>query len=112
MSSALLFWSGYKSAKGPKTGFIWLVGLEIQCKVTITTDSYSKVVLERYKDKAKLLYIERKEEKILGLFLLKESLTFQTCVKEISAGKRQNGTLSLMYQSQKIWEDILKRVVL
>ena len=46
------------------------------------TDPYSKVVLERYKDKAKLLYIERKEENILGLFLLKESLIFQTCVKE------------------------------
>ena len=112
MSSALLFWSGYKSAKGSKTGYIWLGGLEIQCKVTITTDPYSKVVLERYKDKAKLLYIERKEENILGLFLLKESLIFQTCVKETSASKRQNGTLSLMYQSQKAWEDILKRVVL
>ena len=44
-------------------------------------DSFTKAVLERYKDKAKILYIESKEEKILGLFLLKESLIFQNCVK-------------------------------
>ena len=48
-------------------------------------DSFTKAVLERYKDKAKILYIELKEEEILGLFLLKESLIFQNCVKETSA---------------------------
>ena len=37
-----------------------LVGFEIRCKVTIITDSFSKAVLERYKDKAKILYIEPK----------------------------------------------------
>ena len=33
-------------------------------------------------------------------------------MQEISESKRRNGTLSLMHQSQKTWEDILKRVVL
>ena len=60
---------------------------------------FAKAALERYKDKAKILYIEPKEEEILGLFLPKESLIFQNCVKETSASKRQNGTL--MYQSQR-----------
>ena len=45
----------------------------------------TKAVLERYKDKAKILYIELKEEEILGLFLLKESFIFQNCVKDRSA---------------------------
>ena len=49
-------------------------------------------------NKAKTLYIELKEEEILGLFLLMESSIFQNCVKE---SKMQNGTLSLMYQSQR-----------
>ena len=54
----------YKSAKGSKTGERWLVGFEIRYKVTIKTDSFTKTVLERYKDKAKTLYIEPKEEEI------------------------------------------------
>ena len=63
--------------------------LEIQCKVTIKTDSFTKVVLERYKDKAKILYIEPKREEILGLFLVRESLIFQNCVKETSAKMKE-----------------------
>ena len=39
---------------------------------------------------------------------MRESLIFQNCVEETSARKRQNGTLSLMYQSQRTREDILK----
>ena len=66
MSSTSLLWRGYNSANGSKTGYRWLVGLEIRCKVTIKIDSFTKVVLERYKDKAKILYIEPKEEESLG----------------------------------------------
>ena len=110
VSSALLFWRDYKSVKWSKTGERWLVGFVIRYKVTIKTDSFTKAVLERYKDKAKIL--ESKGAEILGLFFLKESLIFQKCVKETSASERQNGTLILMHQSQRTWEDILKRVVL
>ena len=67
---------------------------------------------KRYTDKAKILHIERKEEEILGLFLLKESLIFQKYLKETSASKKQNDILYLMYQSQRTWEGILKRIVL
>ena len=67
---------------------------------------------KRYTDKAKILHIERKEEEILGLFLLKESLIFQKCLKETSASKKQNDILYLMYQSQRTWEGILKGIVL
>ena len=107
VSSALLFWREYKSVKGSKTGYRCLARFEIQCKVTIKTDSFTKAVLERYMGKAKIL--EPKKEEMLGLFLLKESLN---CVKETCASEWQNGTLSLMYQSQRTWKDILKQVVL
>ena len=40
----------------------------MRCKVAIKTDSFTKAVLERYKDKANILYVERKEETILGIF--------------------------------------------
>ena len=53
----------------------------------------TKAVLERYSDKFKILYIESKEEEILGLFLPKESFIFQNYMQEI-----------------KTWEYILKRV--
>ena len=33
-------------------------------QVNIITDPFTKTVLERYKDKAKILYIEPKEEEI------------------------------------------------
>ena len=50
-------------------------GLEIRCKVTIkTASSFNKAVLERYKEMTKELYIEPKEEEVLGSFFLKESL--------------------------------------
>ena len=49
---------------------------------------------------------------ILESFLPKESLIFQNCVKKTSASKRQNGTLSLMYQNQRTREDALKQVIL
>ena len=81
-------------------------------QVNIITDPFTKTVLERYKDKAKILYIEPKEEEIQELFFLTESSIFQNSVKKTYASKRQNGTLSLMYQSKRTWEDILKRVVL
>ena len=78
-------------------------------------DSLTKVLLEQYKDKAFTLNyftLNQKEEDIWGLFLLKESLIFQNCVKKRSASKRQNDTLTLMYQSQRTREDILKWIVL
>ena len=78
-------------------------------------DLFTKVLLEHYKDKAFTLNYftsNQKEEDIWGLFLLKESLIFQNCVKKISASKRQNDTLTLMYQSQRTREDILKWIVL
>ena len=96
MSSALLFWRDYKSVKGSKTGYRCLARFEIQCKVTIKTDSFTKAVLERYMNKAKIL--EPKKEKMLGLFLLKESLN---CLKETCASECQYGTLSLMYHVSK-----------
>ena len=77
------------------------VGLEERCRVTSKTDSFTKAVLERYWDKTKILYIKSKEEEILGLFLAKKSLIFQNCMQEIPDMERQNGTLSLMHQSQK-----------
>ena len=97
MSSALLFWRDYKSVKGSKTGYRCLPRFEIQCKVTIKTDSFTKAVFERYMDKAKIPEPEMFEE-MLGLFFLKESLN---CVKETCASEWQNGTLSLIYQSQR-----------
>ena len=109
VSSALLFWRDYKSAKGSKTGKRWLVGLEIRCMITTETDSFTKPVLEYYKDKAKSFTMNQRKplRKILGLLLLKEN-----CVKETSVSQKQNGTLYLMYQSQRTWGDILKWVVL
>ena len=107
---AILFWRDYKSVTGSKTGYRWLVGFEIRCKVTIKADSFTKAVLEHYKDKAKIL--ESKEEEIFGLFLLKESLIFQNCVKETSASKTQNGTFNDSYQSQRTWGNILEQVIL
>ena len=78
--------------------------------MTFKTGSFTKAVLERYKDKTNILYIEPKEEETLGLFLLTETWIFQNCEKETPASKGPNGTLSLMYQSQRAWEDILKQV--
>ena len=64
--------------------------VEIQCKVAIKADSFTKAVLKGYKDKANILYVELKEETILGIFLPKECLIFQDCVKEIFASKWEN----------------------
>ena len=36
--------------------------------VSWVTDWFTKAVFEHYKDQAKILYIEPKEDKILGLF--------------------------------------------
>ena len=48
-------------------------GLGIRCKVTIkTASSFNKAVLERYKEMTKELYMEPKEEEVLGSFLLKK----------------------------------------
>ena len=46
-----------------------------------------------------MLYIEPKEEEILGLFFAVGKFDLEVLRKEIYATKRQNGTLSLMYQS-------------
>ena len=43
----------------------------MRCKVAIKTDSFTKAVLERYKDKANILYVEPKEETIIGTFFTK-----------------------------------------
>ena len=68
----------------------------MRCKVAIKTDSFTKAVLERYKDKANILYVEPKEETNLGIFFTKRRLIFQDCVKGTFASKWQNGKLSLM----------------
>jgi len=50
-------------------------GLEIKCKISVKTNSsFSKAIFERYKDMVKELYIEPKEEEILGSFLLEENI--------------------------------------
>ena len=43
----------------------------MRCKVAIKTDSFTKAVLECYKDKANILYVEPKEETNLGIFFTK-----------------------------------------
>ena len=66
-------------------------------------DAFTKPVLERYKDKAKILCIEPKDKKVLGLFFSKESLIFHNCAKETSASRRQMqiGTFSLIVLKSK-----------
>ena len=50
-------------------------GLEIRCKIAVkTSSSFNKAVFERYKDEVKELYVEPKDEEILGSFLLEDSL--------------------------------------